>query len=194
MARILLQIHEIEKAQRLERSFPLDDEWVREALADTDLSGPAEGEDSPKGTLDVVARKVMDDILVEGEFRAALQAPCSRCNVPVSLALDGQFTQLFSNRTTAELPEELELTPEDLDRETYSGEEIALDGFVREFILLEVPMSPRCEGGCADPEVRRILRLGPDGEPLPRESSGPLAALGALAEQLRKQGGEEGPN
>lgn len=35
------------------------------------------------------------------------------------------------------------LSPEDAGRDVYSGKEIVLDHFVREFILLELPMTPR---------------------------------------------------
>lgn len=184
MARFILTIPEIETAGgSLEKSFVLDTTWLREALTGTEFSAPENQSES----LDIVARQIMEDILVEGTFTTVLGGTCARCSEPLPIKMNGTFTQLFTNRTQTDLPEELELTPEDLERETFAGESIAIDAFVREFILLEVPMSPKCEGGCADPEINRILGLDDTGQPLPEaKPAGPLAALAELAEKMKK--------
>jgi hypothetical protein len=39
--------------------------------------------------------------------------------------------------------DDVELAPEDVARDTFSGEDIVLDEFVREFIVLEIPPYPR---------------------------------------------------
>jgi uncharacterized protein len=44
--------------------------------------------------------------------------------------------------------EEVELTAEDLDVVTYSGETIALDDIVRDELVLEVPIVPLCSEDC----------------------------------------------
>lgn len=184
MARFILTIPEIETAGgSLEKSFVLDTAWLRTALEGTEFLAP----DDQSEPLHVVARQIMEDVLVEGRFRTVLGGTCARCSEPLPIEMNGTFTQLFTNRTQTELPEELELTPEDLERETFAGESIALDAFVREYILLEVPMSPKCEGGCKDPVVNRILGLDDKGNPLPeKKPAGPLAALADLAEKMKK--------
>ena len=140
----VMEVAEIQSAGSLEKTFSIDQAWLSEALEGTDLSPPTAFE----APLHIQARAVMDDVLVDGSFEALLLAPCARCNEPVEVSVGGSFTQLLTRGGSAPIEElELELTPEDLERETYSGDEIVLDGLVREFILLEVPMNPRCTTG-----------------------------------------------
>jgi uncharacterized metal-binding protein YceD (DUF177 family) len=64
-----------------------------------------------------------------------------------------------SPRTSAAaLPEELELTPEDLDRDFYDGLDISLDDVVRESLILEVPMKPLCSETCTGIEIPAHVR------------------------------------
>ncbi|MFT5356102.1 MAG: uncharacterized metal-binding protein YceD (DUF177 family) [Polyangiales bacterium] len=184
MARFILTIPEIETAGgSLEKSFVLDTAWLRGAVEGTEFTAP----DDQSEPFHIVARQIMEDVIVEGRFRAVLGGTCARCSEPLPITMDGNFTQLFTNRTQTDLPEELELTPEDLERETFAGERIELDAAVREFILLEVPMSPKCEGGCADPIINQILGLDDTGNPLPEgKPAGPLAALADLAAKMKK--------
>ena len=42
-----------------------------------------------------------------------------------------------------------ELTPEDLEREWYSGDTLILDDMIRDAIMLELPMNPRCAKDCS---------------------------------------------
>ncbi|MEM9865024.1 MAG: DUF177 domain-containing protein [Myxococcota bacterium] len=177
MASFVLKVPEIESKGKVHLSQTIAASWLKEALADTEFGAP-EGFEGP---LEVEARLVMDDILVEGRFSVALNVPCARCVEPIRLDLDGAFTQFFS-RGVASLPEELELTPEDLDRETFSGEEIALDSFIREFILLEVPMAPSCDGQCGNVAVEQLLSKKNEAP-----KRGPLAVLGDLAAKLREE-------
>jgi uncharacterized metal-binding protein YceD (DUF177 family) len=88
--------------------------------------------------------------------------------------------------------EDPELAEEDAAVDTYSGEQIVLDDFIREFILLELPMFPEredlrsesFEGSSAPPDGTQVTDASPDeGErPLdPRLS--PLADLKARLEE-----------
>ncbi len=88
--------------------------------------------------------------------------------------------------------EDPELAEEDAAVDTYSGEQIVLDDFIREFILLELPMFPEredlrsesFEGSSAPPDGTPVTDASPDeGErPLdPRLS--PLADLKARLEE-----------
>lgn len=169
MAQFVINVPELEGKGRQSLAWPVTKAWLEEAMADIDLDAAKDAD----GELTVEAHKVGDDVLVEAHVVTKVLAPCARCNEPTEVPVSTDFTQLFQHRGSAQmpLPEELELTPEDLERDTYEGDEIALDPLVREFIILEIPMSPRCEGGCADPDVNRILG-GTAGNP-----EGPLAAL-----------------
>ena len=159
--------------------FPITREWLAEALDDTEYDPPEAGR--VPGGFEVTGREVGDDVLADGRIHATLRVPCARCNEAIDWRIDLRFTQLFVSRGSCEEQhgdEELELTPEDLERETYVGEEIVLDALVRENLILEVPMTPRCPGGCADPRIAAYLDRADEKKP------GPLAGLLDLKDKL----------
>lgn len=79
-----------------------------------------------------------------------------------------------------------ELPTEDAAKDTYDGEKIVLDGFLREFILLELPMYPRRSDLPSDPTPA---------SPPPSKETGEAEApvdprllpLAAIASRLREQ-------
>ncbi|MEM1418164.1 MAG: DUF177 domain-containing protein [Myxococcota bacterium] len=156
MAAFVLSLPEVEKEGSKTLAFPVTFAWLREALADTDLSAGAGDDDASVGELLVTATKTGTDLLVQGQAQTTLEAPCARCNGPVEVALDAAFTHLLQPMPAAgapALPDELELTPEDLDRDYFGGDEVALDALVREQLLLELPMRVVHPEGECDPEV-----------------------------------------
>ena len=84
---------------------------------------------------------------------------------------------------------EPELSTEETAPDTFTGEEIALDDFIREFVLLELPLYPR-RPDLPSPEESIVSRplAGPTGEPSidPR-----LEPLAKIAERLRGAGNKE---
>lgn len=180
MAHLVLHLPEIEAQGRKTYDLPLTRAWLTGAFEDTELGVPDDASEPP-GRLVIEAQKAGDDVVLQGELSAALLTPCARCNAPVRLDVAVPFTQHLTPRPAAgELPEELELTPEDLELEHYAGEEIALDALVREAILLEVPMRPlHAEGGC-DPEVVAALAAVEQ-----RAATSALAGLASLKDKLK---------
>jgi uncharacterized protein len=78
--------------------------------------------------------------------------------------------------------EEHEFSSEEAEFDTYDGETVVLDGFVREAILLEMPIFPLCSEGC--PGIRPAPEAGDTGSPAPVDPR--LAPLGALRAVLPK--------
>lgn len=81
-----------------------------------------------------------------------------------------------------------ELTDEKAGQDTYEGHEIVLDGFTREFLILELPMFPRrsdlpTDGPAANPPLPADSQEGGDKPLDPRLS--PLAALKSRLEQQK---------
>jgi uncharacterized protein len=76
-----------------------------------------------------------------------------------------------------------ELSDEDAATDTYSGDEIVLDPFLREFILLEVPMVPLRE----DLRDSNFEARPPLPENLERTGDPRLSPLGLLKELLQKK-------
>jgi uncharacterized protein len=120
--------------------------------------------------------------------RAALATPCARCLEPAAVDVDTEISLLLHpapaqpagkagkhgqaakpppvkpTRPAARVKDdEYEFTSAEADADTYDGETVVLDGFVREALLLEVPNFPLCSEGC--PGIR------PADEPAPAEAA-----------------------
>jgi uncharacterized protein len=82
------------------------------------------------------------------------------------------------------------LTDEDAGQDTYEGHEIVLDPFVREFVILELPMFPRrsdlpIDPTAANPPLPADSQPGGDKPLDPRLS--PLAELKSRLEKIKKE-------
>jgi uncharacterized protein len=162
--------------------------WLDGELADADVKARSPGR--------VTARlsRTGEEIVVRGRVKAALQIPCARCTEPSMLDVDTDLTLLLrpakedkpgkhhKAATIGETPkpparpvEEYEFSSGEADLDTYDGETVVLDGFVREALLLEVPNFPLCSEGC--PGIQPPAEPAPPGEPHLDPRLSPLAAL-----------------
>jgi len=181
MAEFVIHVPDIDSEGKACR-FPLRPSWVASALAGTDLRSDASAE---SGIVDVFATRSGDDILVTGKIETRIFADCVRCleNAPVAVA--SEIGSLFSAKSDTHRPEpdEDDLTPEELAREFYAGDDIVLDELVREQIILEVPMQPLCKEDCpgiaVPPHVRPPADFG--------ESKKGLKGLADVAKQMFPQ-------
>lgn len=83
-----------------------------------------------------------------------------------------------------------ELSPEDAAKDTFSGEEIVLDGFVREFLLLEIPQYPRrSDLPSAEESLSSRPLAGPTTVSRPIDPR--LAPLQGILERLRGEADKE---
>jgi uncharacterized metal-binding protein YceD (DUF177 family) len=137
--------------------FALDQVWLDQAFQGTGVRGDASG---GQGAVEVHAQRNGSEILVHGRARARLVAECGRClkDLPLEVACD--LAALYAPQQGAAHghhdaeDEELEaLDAEEPDREHYSGDEVVIDGLVRDYLLLELPMQPRCELGWECPNL-----------------------------------------
>ncbi|MGC4089731.1 MAG: hypothetical protein QM756_17955 [Polyangiaceae bacterium] len=79
---------------------------------------------------------------------------------------------------------EQELSDSDAARDTFDGERIVLDDFVREFLVLELPMYPRRSDLPSD----RSPAIAPPSTETPEASVDPrLLPLASIASRLRDQ-------
>jgi uncharacterized protein len=137
-----------------EFTFAVRAAWVRGALEDTDAT--ATGTD---GKLDVRLSKSGNDVVVRGRIDIDLTTQCARCLKDVMLHLEHPLTALMVPASEIHGKsrgarrdgdgDEVELTAEELDVVTYSGETIALDDLVRDELVLEIPIVPLCSDDCA---------------------------------------------
>lgn len=146
MAEYVLNVQDIDETGK-DHVFPVRSAWLVHILEGTSVGADS---GAPLGELTLHAQKQGADVVVHGRVKAGLITACSRCLEDARLAVDSPFASLLTARG-AELrpePDEVELTPEELDREFFQGDRIVLDDLVREQILLEVPIQPLCSDEC----------------------------------------------
>lgn len=186
-------------------SYVLSQEWLREALVETGAEPRGPGKFSAE------LMKTGREVMVRGHAHVEVTAPCVVTLDPLPFDLDPEIFLLLRpepgspdrKKRPGAAPdavkrppkpkkrkeEEPELTDEDAATDTYKGEEIVLDGFLREFIVLEIPPYPRrsdlpsLEEGISS----RPLAGASDERPIdPR-----LAPLAGIAQKLRGEGIKE---
>lgn len=200
MTLLSVSAHDIDNAGlAVETALPLA--WLKEELAEADLEGRAPGHF--QGRLS----RTGGEILVRGKLQVELTTPCARCLDPANISVDTELSLLLhpapaehharpsggagekaaktakkpnghSGKAAAKEPEEYEFSSAEADTDTYDGETVVLDPFLREAILLEIPNFPLCSEAC--PGIGAAARA-----PEPEPSGDPrLRPLGALREKL----------
>lgn len=156
-------LHELEDGPK-ELSGPLPNEWLARMLQDTDVQPAGESD----GSLDLLLTKNGRDVLVQGHLRTTVSLPCARTLDPAVYEIRPDVFLMLSpaaGTTTENRPRRAdrgaskgtkkqkhkggsgwendpELSEQDAATDTYSGDKIILDDFLREFVLLELPMVP----------------------------------------------------
>ena len=165
MAALVIPIHNLDTHGK-DYVFTLDQAWLDGAFQGTGVHGDASAHD---GAVQVHAQRNGREILVHGKAHARLITECGRClkDFPLEVACDlaALYTPSDGSPRGHEDDEELDdVDPDQPDREYYTGEQVAIDDLVRDYLLLEIPMQPRCDLGwsCPNLEVPEHMR-GEDG-------------------------------
>ncbi len=146
MPEFVLNVQDIDEVGK-SYVFSITPAWLASALSGTDVRVD---ERAPEGRVELTAHKQGADVVVRGRLTSALVTECSRCLEDARIPVNVEVVSLMTARG-ADLraePDELELTPEDLDREFFTGDRVVLDAVIREHLLLEVPIQPLCTDGC----------------------------------------------
>jgi uncharacterized protein len=154
MPKFVLHVKDIDDDGK-DYAFAVETAWMRSALADTDLRPVPDAAD---GSLRLRAQLNGAEVLITGSLQAELETDCVRCLEPVPLGVDAPFTVLMAPAGARRLPKELELQPEDLDTVPFKGDDIVLDDMVREQLVVEAPMQPRCAQPCELIEIPERVR------------------------------------
>jgi uncharacterized protein len=121
--------------------IPVD--WLAAELASCEYRVEPE-----RGRLAAEAISTDSGVLVRGEASARVKTECGVCLAEIDLDLTAPVSAFLVPRPEAEAELGEELTPEDLEREWYDGDRFALDELVRDALVLELPMTPRCAEEC----------------------------------------------
>jgi uncharacterized metal-binding protein YceD (DUF177 family) len=178
--------------------WEISDGWLRRALVGTEAL-PRNG----AGELEVELSMNGPQVIVRGTASVGVSMTCVRTLEPVELDLNPEIFLMLEPAPKAELRrrrrgsererkgperppkkkgpnwrETPELPREIAAQDRYDGEEVVLDEFVREFILLELPMSPVRTTLPREPEPARSDAQSPSaGEPAVDPRLLPLLAI-----------------
>lgn len=133
-----------------DQGLAVDETLPREWLDNIpDFSGDEQTHLDERG-IEVKVRVLLegDNLRVRGTVKAELVTICSRCGESMTYQLAGDIDRRLLKGPAPELPVELELTPEDLAREYYLGEELDLSPLLQEEVALLVPVQPLCREDC----------------------------------------------
>jgi uncharacterized protein len=145
----VIPVRDLDEAGR-SVSFPVPAAWLRAALAGCEMQ-PA-GSDGEAG---VRVSKTGQSIVVRGQIAVDFVVGCARCLAPVALRPSIELSLVL---TPVSAPprkppkrdgdDEHEFGSDDTDHDTYEGDEVVLDRFIREAVLLEAPSFPLCSESC----------------------------------------------
>lgn len=193
MADLSIPIHDLD-AQGKDFVFALDESWLERVFADTGVKGDTS---RGAGSVEVHAQRNGREILVHGHAHATLVCECVRCLGGVHLDVECDLAALYAPASPADAraagvqeaqDEEDDIDPSEPDREFYTGDRVVIDDLVRDYLLLELPMQPRCEPACSldlpehmrspegahstdsggdaiDPRLAPLMKLAKKGEP-----------------------------
>jgi uncharacterized protein len=150
VGRFVLKVKELESGVSSHR-FDLSGDWLRAELGDVDGIGVA----ADGGRIELVTTKQGQDVLLRGTVTAALRATCVRCLGDFALPIAAEVSVLMVPDQAPKRPgpafegdDDDDDTEDELGVERYLGEEIVLDGLIRDTVLLEIPMNPTCGDAC----------------------------------------------
>jgi uncharacterized protein len=97
---------------------------------------------------ELTVRKFDNLVTVQGSVECTMSITCSRCLDDFTLGLKAFLDIKLTPRTKTPRVSEVELRLDDMDVYYYEGDEIDLDPFIYEEVLLNVPLRPVCTEDC----------------------------------------------
>lgn len=92
--------------------------------------------------IDLQVTRVLKEITVIGDIRLSIQSPCSRCVEPVKIELNPLVSLILSPS------DKIKDDNEDLEHETYQGDEIDISNYLREQVAISLPQKVVCSEEC----------------------------------------------
>ncbi len=186
MAKFKVRLSQLDAGEQ-SVEFPISHEWLNEVLDGTDIRAT---ENADAGQLSLRLYQSGPDIIVSGTASAHLVVSCSRCLEDIDLPVQAELSIVMSEPPEGMDPNaEIDVESEDLGREYFQGDELIFDDIVRDQLLLELPMQPRCTDPPCPEWVKQYLTTAEEAEQLEqkaKEKVDPrLAALQELSDKLK---------
>ena len=130
----------------LEIDETLPREWLTDIPEFSDDQGThIEGTIRVRGTL----TREGDNLRLNGEVSAELVTICCRCGETIRYPLSSSFDVVLIHGREEVSAEERELMAEEMAEAYFEGDEVDLNPFFREEIMLQAPFQPLCRPDCA---------------------------------------------
>jgi uncharacterized protein len=130
--------------------------WLQEALSDAEVTPDGDGE------FTVRISKTGTTVFVKGHVHVKMSVPCARCLDPARCDADAEVALTLVPTTSPKAAfavgkvnedgaagKEYEFKDADAELDTYENEEVVLDPFLREALILEIPAFPLCNPDCS---------------------------------------------
>ena len=93
--------------------------------------------------IDLCVSKVLEEVKIHGKIKFSIISACARCLVQVESVINPDIDLVL---TPDRVPEEE--GEDNVDREIYSGEDIDLGNYLREVIVVSIPLKVLCVEEC----------------------------------------------
>ena len=93
-------------------------------------------------------QKMGDNLHIWGPVHATLRLTCDRCLEGFTLPVDAQMNVELAPKGDAPKAAEMELRGDEMNLEYYEGDELELDPYVFEEVMLAVPIKVLCNEAC----------------------------------------------
>lgn len=97
---------------------------------------------------ELTVSKMGENVRVSGPVQSTLRLSCDRCLEAFPFPVSGYLDIELAPKGGEETPAELELRNEDLNLYVYEGDELELDPYVFEEVMLAVPIKALCDDAC----------------------------------------------
>lgn len=138
----------------LEIREEISEEWLVKAL---ELAEYANFTPCGKGVLSLHVRKLKRQIQLSGKISVKVSFTCSRCGNDCVLEASPKIKELFlpADKFATSGGKKLDLRKEDFQYILYEGDEIDLERYMAETVILALPTYPRCENSelCIEKDV-----------------------------------------
>ncbi|HVN23608.1 MAG TPA: DUF177 domain-containing protein [Syntrophorhabdales bacterium] len=136
---MIVKLHDIEESI-VARGTMDGSKYKRPEDADLEFESPIEFE--------LVVSKMGSDVRVEGPVKCTLRLSCDRCLESFLFPVNGRVDiELAPKSDEPKLPE-MELTGEETSLYYYEGDELDLDPYIYEEVMLAIPIKALCNEFC----------------------------------------------
>ncbi len=136
---MIVKLHDIEESIVVKGT--MDGSKYKRA-EDTDLTF-----DSPV-EYELTVSKVGDNVRVEGPVKCTLALVCDRCAESFRFPVSGRLDLELAPKTDEPKLAEMELTGDEVNLNYFEGDELDLDPYIYEEVMLAIPIKALCDELC----------------------------------------------